>query len=213
MQIFRFICNMVRENTYLLADDNGEAVLVDCGAFYPEECESIKQCISDHHLHLNRLINTHAHFDHIFGADYIYKEYGVKIEISADERETYEKAAEQMKQFIGQDLPLELPPVGRYFHGADVFKVGLMEFHVISTPGHTPGGVCFYLPKEKVLLSGDSLFRHEIGRCDLPGGNERQLVSALKEKVLTLPADVQVLPGHGDATTIESERKGNPYLI
>lgn len=212
MQITRFVCNMVRENTYLLAADNGEAALIDCGAFYPEEQDAISRYLDEHHLHLTHLYNTHAHFDHIFGADFVYRKYGVKIELSEEEKGTYEQAVQQMRQFIGTDLPLALPPVGRYFKDGDELELGHIRLQVIATPGHTPGGVCFYVPEEKVLLSGDNLFRHEIGRCDLPGGNEHSLVQSLKQRILTLPDDVQVLPGHGEASTIAEERKDNFYL-
>ena len=212
MLITRFVCNMVRENTYLIHDDRGDAALIDCGAFYSEEQEAIIQSILENHLTLKRLLNTHGHFDHVFGAKCIQGTYGIGIEIDENEKDTYKSAATQMMQFIGQPLPLELAPVANYFHDGDILTVGDLNLHVIATPGHTPGGVCFYLPEEKVLFSGDSLFREEIGRCDLPGGNESQLVNALKSKVLVLPDDVTVYPGHGEATTIGHERAHNPYL-
>ena len=90
--------------------------------------------------------------------------------------------------------------------------IGTTGVKVIETPGHTPGGVCFYCEQEHVLFSGDSLFKHEIGRCDLPGGNEDALIHALKTRILTLPEDVKVLPGHGDFTTIAEEKRLNYYL-
>ena len=212
MEVTRFIVNMIEENCYLVYDETGEAALIDCGAFYDEEKKAIRQFLESHNLRLVRMFNTHAHFDHLFGAHYIYKEYGVKMEIAAAERETYESAVQQMQQFMHRALPLELPPVCNYFADGDELKVGNFTLQVIATPGHTPGGVCLYAKEAKLLFSGDSLFRHEIGRCDLPRGSEVQLINALRTRILALPDEVQVLPGHGDFTTVGEERQYNPYI-
>lgn len=212
MQITRFVVNMIEENCYLFYDENGQAALVDCGAFYPEECRAISDFIEQHNLKLTHLLNTHGHFDHVFGASYIYEHYGIGPEMAATERTTYEAAGEQMRQFIHRDLPLTTPPVSRWLNDGDLIEVGSLSLRVIATPGHTPGGICFYCEREGILFSGDSLFHHEIGRCDLPGGSLTQLVTALKTRLLTLPDNVQVLPGHGETTTIGEERRCNPYL-
>lgn len=213
MQITRFVVNMVGENCYLLWDEHSnEAALIDCGAFETSEKEAIKSFIAEKGLHLTHLFNTHGHFDHVFGASFISDTYGVNIEICSDEQTTYEQAAEQMKQFLHLNLPLTLPKVGHYFNNGDELHVGSITLKVIETPGHTPGGVCFYAEKERVLFSGDSLFKHQIGRCDLPGGSERLLINCLKNKILTLPDDVKVLPGHGAFTTIAEEKRLNYYL-
>lgn len=213
IQIERFVVNMIEENAYLLYDDSREAVMIDCGAFYDEDKEAISTFIESKGLNLRRLLNTHAHFDHLFGADYIYNKYGVKVEVSEEEENTYKQAALQLKLFMHRDIPLLLPPLGPSFHDCDRIRTGNMELEVIATPGHSPGGVCFYCESERLLFSGDSLFRGSIGRCDLPGGNEGQLLTALKERVLALPDDVKVYPGHGESTTIGAERTGNAYLL
>lgn len=212
MQITRFVVNMIQENCYLAWDDTHEAVLIDCGAFYPEEQQTISNFIKEHELKLTHLWNTHGHFDHVFGASYIYKEYGVKIELSEKEKQTYENAGQLMMKGLHIDVPLELPPVGHYFKDGEKLRFGNTTFEVIETPGHTPGGVCFYCEEDGVLFSGDSLFRHGIGRCDLPGGSEENLLAALKTRILTLPEKVQVLPGHGELSTIAEERRMNAYL-
>ena len=212
MQITRFIVNMIEENCYLLWDETGEAALIDCGAYYPEEHKAIRGIIDRRNLKLKHLYNTHGHFDHLFGAYSVYEDFGVKIELSADEQPVYEAAIDQMRMFMHREFTLQLPPVERYFHDGDELMVGNSKLKVIATPGHTPGGVCLYAEKEGILFSGDSLFRCEIGRCDLPGGSESQLIHALKTRILALPDHVKVLPGHGDATTIGDERERNPYL-
>ena len=109
-------------------------------------------------------------------------------------------------------FPLEVPPVGRMLDEGDEVTFGTHTLRIINTPGHTPGGICFYEEADGVLLSGDSLFQGAIGRCDLPGGNMQTLVRALSEKVMTLPEQVCVLPGHGPTTTIGREKLMNPYL-
>lgn len=212
LHIERFTVNMVAENCYILWDDTLEAAVIDCGAFFPEEKEAISRFVSGKKLTVKLLLNTHGHFDHVFGADFIHSQYGVGISLSEDEEETYDKAAEQMRQFVGQALPLTPAPKAAFFKDGDTLRFGATELRVIATPGHTPGGVCFYDEADKALFSGDSLFRHAIGRCDLPGGDHASLVSALKKRVLTLPGDVRVFPGHGGETTIEEERTENPYL-
>lgn len=212
MHIVRFVVNMVRENCYILWDDHLHAAVIDCGALYPEEEEAIDQCIRENGLKLVGQFNTHGHFDHVFGARYLEEKYGVKLGICAAEKQTYESAAEQMRRFIGVEADISLATVGSYFQDGDKLRVGEIELEVIATPGHTPGGVCFYAEKEGVLFSGDSLFRSSIGRCDLPGGNEFQLRQSLKNRILTLPDEVKVLPGHGEATTIAEEKQTNLYL-
>lgn len=212
MEIIRFVCNMVQENCYLAYDETREAVLIDCGAYREEEREAIRKFLTDNKLHLALLINTHGHFDHIFGAQFVADTYGVNIRLSQEELPTYTAAREQMRTFMHRDLPLGLPTPGEPFRAGDVLQAGNMKFEVIATPGHTPGGVCFYVSKAGILFSGDSLFRGSIGRCDLPGGNLQSLVGSLRSRILALPDEVTVLPGHGDATTVGDERQHNPYF-
>ena len=212
LNIQRFKVNFIEENCYVVSDETREAVVIDCGAFFPEEHTAISKYLTDNKLKPCHLLCTHGHFDHVFGAQFIADTYHLTPEMCVDEVATYEQAAEQMQAFLHRDFPLSLPSVGKTFKEGDIIRFGSHQLRVIETPGHTPGGVCFYCEAEKVLFSGDSLFRHEIGRCDPPGGNEAQLIQGLKEKILTLPSDVKVLPGHDVATTIGDEKTGNRYL-
>lgn len=213
IQITRFVVNMVEENCYVLYDDDSlEAAVIDCGAFYPEEKEAIADFIDGKKLKLRHVLNTHAHFDHLFGAKWLCDRYDLGLELPAGERETFGLVAQQTKLFLHREVPLELPLVTRWLRAGDVVEVGSIRLEVMSTPGHTPGGVCYYDAADAVLFSGDSLFYHEIGRCDLPGGSFTNLVTSLKERILTLPENVKVLPGHGKATRIGEEKRMNPYL-
>ena len=212
LQCVAFEVNMIQENCYLLWDATREAVLVDGGAFYPEERAYIDAFIAEHDLRLVHLLITHGHFDHIFGLDHLSSRYNLLPEMGRNERATYEAAKEQMTAFLHRAFPLEVPPAGRMLDEGDEVCFGTHTLRIINTPVHTPGGICFYEEADGVLLSGDSLFQGAIGRYDLPGGNMQTLVRALSEKVMTLPEQVCVLPGHGPTTTIGQEKRMNPYL-
>lgn len=212
IRLQRFTFNFVEENTYVLSDETREAVIIDCGAFLPAERDRLSEYIAANGLRPVWALQTHAHFDHLFGAHFLAETYGTAPRFCADEAETYAAAADQMAQFLHRTIPLTLPAPGDTFRHGDTIRFGNSELQVIATPGHTPGGVCFYARQEGILLTGDSLFRGDIGRCDLPGGNETALVNALRERIMTLPDDVKVYPGHGAETTIGEQRATNVYI-
>ena len=207
-----FEVNMIQENTYLLWDESGEAMFVDCGAFYPHEYDTIRQFVAQYELRPVLSLYTHGHFDHIFGAQFLCDTYSLHPQLGSSDIPTYECAEMQMQMFLHRALPLQTPLVERGLEEGEEIRFGHQCFKVINTPGHTPGGVCYYSADNHLLLSGDSLFRYCIGRCDLPGSDGASLVRALQEKILVLPDETLVLPGHGDATTVADERVGNPYL-
>lgn len=212
LRIKTFPVNMVEENTYVLFDETKEAVIIDCGALFPEEYDEIGTFILENELRVVRLLCTHGHFDHIFGCQWVYDNYHVSPELHLLEEQTYLSASEDMQRFLRRNYSFEIPPIGRFLQDGEHIKFGTQDFEVLFTPGHTPGGISFYSADAKVLFSGDSLFRANIGRCDLPGGNLETLVNAVKQRLLSLPEDTVVYPGHGVPTTIEFERIHNPYL-
>ncbi len=211
LNIQRFVFNFIEENCYLLWDESGEAVIVDCGAFSENERAEITHFITEHQLTLRHQLYTHGHFDHIFGAQHITDTFHVLPSLHHDEVETYQAAPLQMQAFLHRNLPLSVPPIGTLLADGDVIHFGTHTLQVIATPGHTPGGVCYYCMEEALLLSGDSLFHGSIGRCDLPGGDESKLINHLREKILSLPPAVKVYPGHGPSTSI-SEEQNNPFI-
>ena len=212
LNIQRIVVNMIEENCYILWDETGEAAIADCGAFYDEDRESIRKFIADKALTPKLHLLTHGHFDHIFGAQFVADTYGLLPQMAETETDNYKSQQEQLRMFLRRDLPLSIPQVGKTLKDGETVCFGHQEFTVIYTPGHTPGGVCYYNAKEKVLLSGDSLFQGSIGRTDFPGGSGRDLVNSLRQRILTLPEDVTVLPGHGPETSIEFEKRNNPYF-
>ena len=212
LHIQRFVVNMIEENCYLLWDETGEAAIVDCGAYFDEDREDIQKFVAEKKLNIVLHLLTHGHFDHIFGAQFVSDTYGVLPQMAKTETENYSSQNEQLRMFLHRDLPLSIPPFGKILDDGETITFGHQKFTVIYTPGHTPGGVCYYNEKEKVLLSGDSLFQGSIGRTDFPGGSGRDLIASLSQRVLTLPDDVTVLPGHGPQTTIGDEKRNNPYF-
>ena len=154
-----------------------------------------------------------VHFDHSLGNHFAYKAFGLKPEASINDSSTYENMRNQLRMFLGTDeLYHEQPAIGRDLKQNDKVEFGKTVFDVIETPGHTPGGICFYCKEEGMLWAGDTLFRGSIGRTDLPGGNYRELVYGIAEKLLTLPEETQVYCGHGPSTSIGFEKDNNPYL-
>lgn len=213
IQIKTFAVNFLQENCHILSDETGEAVIVDCGAYFDEERTGIKDYIRRNGLRPVHHLLTHGHFDHVFGAKWLEAAYGLRPEMEAGDVETYLMQPRQIEMFLHRPFPIDLPEPGAKLTEGDVLRFGSHTLRVIATPGHTPGGVCFYCEDEALLLSGDSLFRASIGRCDFPGSNGETLVRTLRERVLTLPPDTRVLPGHGPETTIAFERDNNPYII
>ncbi len=213
LHIQRFIVNMVQENCYIVHDETLEGVIVDCGAYYFEEKEAIRQYVQEKNLRITHLLDTHLHFDHVFGNEYLFNKMGLEPEASDRDLPLYEHMEDQVADFLGmEDFNIQLPPLKRCLDDGDEVRFGTHRLQVLSVPGHTPGGLCFYCPEEKVLFTGDSLFRRSIGRTDFPGGDFQTLLHAVKTKLMTLPDEVKVLPGHSLSTTIGQERKTNPYV-
>lgn len=212
IDIARFIVNPLQENCYVVSDQTREAVVVDNGAFYPEEADAVIGYIEKNKLKPVALLATHAHFDHIMGSGSIYRKYGLSLRFSPDDDRLYCDLARQTEMFLGMRPPFQPAPPGLPLRHGDSVGFGTHSISVIATPGHSPGGLCFYLEDEQTLLSGDSLFHHSIGRTDLPDGSSRDLITSLQSRILVLPPQVKVLPGHGEETAIGEEQAHNPYL-
>ena len=209
--IQRFLCNMLQENCYIVSDETRECVIIDCGAFYPEEKKAILQYIRDNQLIPKYLLATHGHLDHNFGNPFIFDEFGLKVDIHRDDADFIANYEEQAEKFFMLTNIEPLPEPGRLLTGNDVIEFGNHRLSIIETPGHSRGGVFFYCEEENVCFSGDSLFQGSIGRTDLMGGSMFMLLESLK-KITKLPENTVVLPGHGPQTTIGKELATNLYL-
>ena len=213
MNVKTFQCNPLQENCYVVSDDESkDAVVIDCGAFYDAERRALAAYINDNGLHLRHVLCTHAHFDHVFGLDTLCAEFGIAPRLHAADVAIYDAFSQQMRMFMGSDYGLRLPPLGELLVDGELIGFGPHHLRVMHTPGHSPGSVVFYDEAEKVLFSGDTLFRMGVGRTDLQGGSWQQLMQSLHDVLAPLPPDVKVYPGHGPATTIGEEVRMNPYL-
>lgn len=212
LKIETFVVNMIQENCYIVSDETHETVIIDCGAFYDNDKERIKAYIEKNKLVPVHSIFTHGHFDHIIGSKFLFDTYGIKPEISAKDTDLYYDCEKQLNDFVGLNINLQLPNINKIIDDKYKIKFGTHTLSVISTPGHTPGGVSVYCKEENVLFSGDSLFYCSVGRTDLPGGDGNVLIEMLKQNILTLPEETTVFPGHGCATSIGFEKENNPYI-
>ncbi|HEX2799888.1 MAG TPA: MBL fold metallo-hydrolase [Thermoanaerobaculia bacterium] len=196
-------------NCAIVADPaTREAVVVDPG----DEPDRILEALAGAGLRAVALIHTHAHFDHVGCSALLKRITGAPILMHAGDRPLYQNLAAQGQTF---GLSLDAPGViDRTLVGGDRVACGKGELQVIHTPGHTPGSLCFRMPGEDgdVLFSGDTLFRRSIGRTDLWGGSTPQILESIRDRLLTLPGGLRVIPGHGDETTIADEGKKNPFV-
>lgn len=207
-----FVNNPWQENTVVLYDGSGEAAVVDCGCFGEREERRLKEFLAEKGLRPVALLNTHLHIDHVFGNGFMKEAYGLEAQASAADNFFVEDAVEYAAM-LGMRGITPPPAVGRFLEDGERVRFGETELEVIAVAGHSPGGLCFYSAAEGLLLSGDVLFEGSIGRSDLPGGNGRELVEGIRRRLLVLPDDVRVIPGHGEMTTIGEERRHNPFLI
>jgi glyoxylase-like metal-dependent hydrolase (beta-lactamase superfamily II) len=194
-------------NCTILGDETtGEAMVVDPGDNIPQ----ILALLARHKLTLRQIIVTHAHIDHIGGAALLKRATGAPVFLNQNDLPQL-KIMNEQAAWIGVPTPEILPPDGPLEDGATTGIAGHTA-RILHTPGHTEGSICLHFAPENLLLAGDTLFAGSIGRTDLPGGNGKQILRSLHDRLLTLPDETEVIPGHGPATTIGEERESNPYL-
>ncbi len=211
LQIKQFIFSPFAENTYIIYDDaNKVAAVIDPGCYTDEEEGSLSKFVEENELNLKYLINTHCHIDHIFGNKFIKDKYNSTF--IAPEKDVFMlKLMEEQAAGYGLQLqPSPQPDI--LIENIDELKIGEYKCDFIFTPGHTPGEYCIYFPSEKVLFSGDVLFRQSIGRTDLWGGDYDTLIDSIENKLYKLDDDVKVFPGHEQTTTIGFEKRNNPFV-
>lgn len=211
INIKRFVCNMLQENCYVVSDDTGECVIIDCGALYLEERTAIVNFIRDSKLVPKHLLVTHGHLDHNFGNNTIYNEYGLKPEVSEHDDYLMRSLNRQAEAMYGLRLDIDFPDVGKHLSANEIITFGTHKLRVLTTPGHSRGCICFVCDAEKVVFTGDTLFRMSIGRTDFEGGSIQQIIDSL-HRLAKLPDETVVLPGHGPQSTIGDEKRYNPYM-
>lgn len=212
MKIARLIFNPLQENTYVVWDDTLEAVVIDAGNMSEKENATLEQFLSERGLKPIYALNTHGHFDHLMGVEFLRSRYGAKFAVSSKDKFLVEGAQQNAAMFgVGGGNIVEVIDVD--LEGMESIKFGQTELQIITTPGHTPGHVVFYEPLAKVLFTGDTLFRESIGRTDLPGGDYSWIMNSILEKIMPLGDEVKVYPGHGDTTDIGHESMYNPFVV
>ncbi len=202
-----FVFSPFQENTYLLYNSAGDAVVIDPGMQNEKEEAEISQFIIDNNLKLKRILLTHAHIDHVFGLNYLAEKYHLKVAMHQDSiavlKSVPDYAGSYGFDFSLGDFEIEVIKEG------DKIEFGM---DVLFVPGHVPGHLVFYKEEQAEMWVGDVLFYGSIGRTDLPGGDHNLLISGIKEKLLPLNGDITVHSGHGPSTTIGFERLNNPFL-
>lgn len=193
-------------NCYIVGDKS-EAMIIDPGS----DAAKILKILEDNEITAKYIVLTHCHFDHILAVEKIMKELDVKlIACQAEKENLLDPSINYTDKYSRKPMSLS---ADIYVKDGDSIKSGEFEFNVIETPGHTSGSMCLYCKGENLLISGDTLFYTSVGRCDLATGNEQSLIKSIKEKLFVLPDETNVLPGHGDDTTIGFERVNNPFIF
>ncbi|WP_332456662.1 MBL fold metallo-hydrolase [Petrimonas sp.] len=210
IKIFEF--NPLGVNTYVLYDRTGECIVVDASSFFPDENELLLNFILDNNLVVKHIINTHLHFDHIFGVNFLASQFGLKLLVHRDDVVLLENLPQQL-QLFGFNTNVDYrPEIGGFLAEDDTISFGEQQLRVLHVPGHSPGSIVLYNEKKELALAGDVLFNGSIGRTDLLGGNFEQLTEGIRTKLFTLPDDTEVYPGHGPKTTIGQEKRYNPFV-
>jgi hydroxyacylglutathione hydrolase len=194
-------------NCSIFGDEStGEAMVVDPG----DQIEDVLAILNRHGLKVKAIVITHAHIDHIGGAQKLKQATGAPVYMNRNDEQLQAMLPVQAA-WLGIPEP-EAVEIDAPAKDGDTLLVGATEFHILHTPGHTQGSIALYAPAETKLVAGDTLFRDSIGRTDLPGGDGRQILQSIHEKLIPLPEETIVIPGHGPNTTIGREKRMNPFL-
>ncbi len=204
-------CNPVQVNSYFVVGDDGSCAIIDPGCMSEREREQFVDFVEKERLEPKAVWLTHLHLDHVYGAGFVAAKWNIPIYAGVNEQYLYGKAGEMAK---GWGLPApEDFAVDHWLKDGDKVALGEEEFDVREVPGHTKGSLVYVSEANGVCFSGDVLFRMSVGRSDLPGGDGEALVRGIRQKLMTLPDEMAVCPGHGPTTSICDERKCNPYLM
>ncbi len=210
MNIAKLVFNPIMENTYIVWDDTKECIIIDAGNFSAREDAQLTDFITERGLKPVMAVNTHGHFDHAMGVGYLKETYGVKFACSSKDQFLVDSAQQSGAMFGVKCAPV--PAIDIDLDKMEEIAFGATKLRVIKTPGHTPGHVSLYNEEQKVLFTGDTLFRESIGRTDLPGGDYSWIMTSILEQLVPLGDDVEFYPGHGDKSTIGHETLYNPFV-
>ena len=206
LKIGRIVLGVCQTNCYFVYEEGEGKVLVfdpaDKGGYIYDK-------LSEKGFSGEGILLTHGHFDHIWGVEELKERSGAKVYAYEEEKEVCENAAVNVSENTGRACEIKADV---YVKDGEEISIAGMTCKILATPGHTKGSCCYYFENDKILLSGDTLFQESVGRTDLPTGSMSALVRSVREKLMPLPEDVKVYPGHGEATSIGHEKKYNPFL-
>ena len=206
LKIGRIVMGICQTNCYFVYEEGRTDVIV----FDPaDKGDYIYQALKEKGFLVKAILLTHGHFDHIWGVEKLKELSGAKVYAYEGEKEVCESASVNVSKKAGRACESK---ADEYIRDGEEITVAGISCQLLATPGHTKGSCCYYFEKDKLLISGDTLFQESVGRTDLPTGSMSSLVRSVREKLMILPEDVKVYPGHGESTTIGHEKELNPFL-
>ncbi len=209
MKIIRLIIGAYQTNCYILreSEDTSDCLIIDTGLATKELVDFLQK----QNLNPFAVVLTHGHADHIAGLNALRDHFkGIKVYIHKLDAEMLTGEKDNLSSMAG--ILFNSEPADIYLEQGDTIKQANITLDVLHTPGHTQGGICLYSKDEGIVFVGDTLFANSVGRTDMPGGNETQLIKSIKQKLCILPNETIVYPGHGPETTIAQEKENNPFL-
>lgn len=210
IHIQSFVFSPFSENTYVLYDDSAACIILDPGCLQQQERDELTGFVAAKGLKVERIVATHCHLDHVFGAKYLKEYYGVPFAIPTGEQQMLRMAPESAQRW---GIPgMEPTQADELLPETGELSFGESHLQILFVPGHAPGHLAFYSPEQGFVMSGDVLFRGSIGRTDLPGGSMPQLEDSIRRVMYALPDHTAVYSGHGPATTIGEEKRANMFV-
>ena len=204
--------NPFGENMYILWDEaSREAVVVDPGMMRQDERDMVTKFIADNDLKVKHILLTHLHLDHVTSARWLADQTGADVCGSILDKELGQNLPQQVAQFHLK-IESDVLTIDRHLQDGDTIPLGDETIQVLHVPGHSPGGLAFYLPESSLLISGDTIFNGSVGRTDLMGGDMATLINSIREKIFPLPDETVIASGHGPTTTVADEKRFNPFL-
>lgn len=194
----------------IVSDHTGACIIIDAGNYTPQEDAALSKYIADNNLRPVMAVNTHGHVDHMLGVKYVKETYGIPFAINGKDKFLIDSAPTH-GSIYGFKVT-ETPEVDIDLDGETTLTFGETTLQLIETPGHTPGHICLYSPENKILITGDTLFKESIGRTDLPGGDYSWIMRSILDKIMPLGGDVRFYPGHGPDSTLGHEALYNPFI-
>jgi hydroxyacylglutathione hydrolase len=210
LRIEALVFNSFQVNTYLVRNEKGDCLVIDPAFYSPEDISSFDRYISSAGLTIIGQLNTHCHVDHVLGVKHMQTAYSCPLRAHPDESGLLNNAP-----MMGEVYGLKVEPfsgIDQAIDDEESIAIGEDSLIALLVPGHSPGSLSFYCPEAGFVVTGDALFQGSIGRTDLPGGDYDTLISSIRNRLLTLPPETTVYPGHGDPSTIGEEALNNPFL-